>query len=791
MSDIARLGIKIESDSVAQASGRLDEFTAKGKEAERATDSLRETSQTATSGLGGFASKFGSIAAGAAAATVALKKLADLGADMIRAFGEQEVASAKLSAVLQATGGAAGLTAGQLESMAGELQGLTGVGDEAVLGLQATMLTFRNITGETFGRAIKTAIDMGQIFGSVESAALQLGKALNDPAIGITALQRVGVTFSQAQKDLISSLVETNRVAEAQDVILSELEHQLGGVAEATAATATGSLTKLNNAIGDMKERGGEAILTFAKPFLDWLTNVITKSNEAASATKNLREVLEASSVEELKATDPGAALQEIDRQIEAVTAQRDALERNKQLLMDVGRLDEDSYKKSIANYNHRIEGLTRERRQIELKNMGLRQTLEAEQAIREEEARQQAAREEADRRDKVAAEYRLQAAREYSMSIIELEGSALEIIEAKRTAALDEARKSYVETGKEIELINRYFDILREKELSKETASQQTIKALQEELTLYGATAAEILRYTLETQGATEAEIAQALAIRDKLDALAAESQIADEVARVLERSKTELDRYAEELENLYGLYRSGRISADQYRRALEALKEEYGDGVKAVEEYQSASARIAEDLGNLAQSQATSVIHDLGRAIGEAASGQKTWGDALGEWAASITSHIAEAMFYTGLAFVKRGQLEIGLALMIGSGLITLGMGISEGFSGGGSSGAPAPGAPETPAETYYGSQADMPTFGGSRSLAPSAGGGRASATASANVTVHNYSGEPVETRESGTGGMRQVEVIIGSVVRKQLAAGAFDRDMKQAFGVSRRAT
>lgn len=468
MSDIARLGIKIESDSVAQASGRLDEFTAKGKEAARATDSLRETSQTATSGLGGFASKFGPIAAGAAAATVALKKLVDLGADMIRAFGEQEVASAKLSAVLQATGGAAGLTAGQLESMAGELQGLTGVGDEAVLGLQATMLTFRNITGETFGRAIKTAIDMGQIFGSVESAALQLGKALNDPAIGITALQRVGVTFSQSQKDLISSLVETNRLAEAQDVILSELEHQLGGVAEAAAATATGSLTKLNNAIGDMKERGGEAILTFAKPFLDWLTNVITKSNEAASATKNLREVLEASSVEELKATDPGAALKEIDRQIEAVTAQRDALERNKQLLMDVGRLDEDSYKKSIANYNHRIEGLTRERRQIELKNMGLRQTLEAEQAIREEEARQQAAREEADRRNKVAAEYRLQAAREYSMSIIELEGSALEIIEAKRTAALDEARKSYVETGKEIDLINRYFDILREKSSPK-----------------------------------------------------------------------------------------------------------------------------------------------------------------------------------------------------------------------------------------------------------------------------------------------------------------------------------
>jgi hypothetical protein len=183
--------------------------------------------------------------------------------------------------------------------------------------------------------------------------------------------------------------------------------------------------------------------------------------------------------------------------------------------------------------------------------------------------------------------------------------------------------------------------------------------------------------------------------------------------------------------------------------------------------------------------------VIHDLGRAIGEAASGQKTWGDALGEWAASITSHIAEAMFYTGLAFVKRGQLEIGLALMIGSGLITLGMGISEGFSGGGSSGSPTVNTPETPAETYYGSQADMPTFGGSRSLAPSASGGRASATASANVTVHNYSGEPVETRESGTGGMRQVEVIIGSVVRKQLAAGAFDRDMKQAFGVSRRAT
>ncbi len=173
----------------------------------------------------------------------------------------QQQAEAKLAAVIKATGNAAGFTAEQLFDQAKALQAVTIFGDETIISAQAIIATFKNIRGDAFARTTQAVADMATVMGTdLKSATLQVAKALNDPATGLTLLNRSGVTFSQTQKDIIKGFVETNQLAEAQGVILGELESQFGGAAESQTKTFGGAIQQLKNTFGDFLEIVGEAV---------------------------------------------------------------------------------------------------------------------------------------------------------------------------------------------------------------------------------------------------------------------------------------------------------------------------------------------------------------------------------------------------------------------------------------------------------------------------------------------------------------------------------------------------
>jgi len=184
---------------------------------------------------------------------------------MLSAFAAQEDAEQRLEQVVRATGGAAGYTADQLKRMASDLQEVTRFGDETTLQAQAMLLTFKSIRGETFRRTLESAMDLSTVFRQdLQSSILQLGKALEDPERGLTALRRVGVSFSEQQETVIKSLVQTGRLAEAQSMILDAIAGQVGGSARAAAGTTAGIWQQFKNAFGDvMEEIGGIIIETF------------------------------------------------------------------------------------------------------------------------------------------------------------------------------------------------------------------------------------------------------------------------------------------------------------------------------------------------------------------------------------------------------------------------------------------------------------------------------------------------------------------------------------------------
>jgi len=212
-----------------------------------------------------------------------------LGVASIKAFDEQQKAIAQVEAGLKSTGNAVGFTSEKLQKMAADLQTKTLFGDEEILkGATAQLLTFTNITGEQFAKTQEIALDLAtRLDGDLKSASIMLGKALNDPIANLSALSRAGIQFSEDQKSTIKSLVETNQLAEAQNIILKELEKQYGGSAEAAAQAGMGPMKQLMNQLSDLSEEIGLRLMPFVKSFTEWILKLAKKFDGLTESTKD------------------------------------------------------------------------------------------------------------------------------------------------------------------------------------------------------------------------------------------------------------------------------------------------------------------------------------------------------------------------------------------------------------------------------------------------------------------------------------------------------------------------
>lgn len=173
----------------------------------------------------------------------------------IRKAVEQEKVLALVASQIRATGGAAGLSARQIADYAAELQRSTGVGDESILKSAGVLLSFKQISGDVFKDTLRLAQDMAVVMGTdLNSAVLQLSKALADPVARLGELSRAGIVFTQAQKDMVKEMVNAGQLMEAQKFILAEIESQYGGAAKAARDTLGGALQALGSEWGDLQE---------------------------------------------------------------------------------------------------------------------------------------------------------------------------------------------------------------------------------------------------------------------------------------------------------------------------------------------------------------------------------------------------------------------------------------------------------------------------------------------------------------------------------------------------------
>jgi hypothetical protein len=180
----------------------------------------------------------------------------------VKAFIDAERSMLRLEGVIKATGGAAGLTATQVEGFSQAVASATMASVTDVRAASAALLSFRSIGSDVFKDVLMLAQDMAELgFGTVQSEAVKLAKAIEDPRQSLTSLSRSGVTFSLQQRRVIMSLVETGQEAAATAKILEVVSNQVGGAGAEAAKGFAGSLDSIAQAMGNIKEAVGRGTL--------------------------------------------------------------------------------------------------------------------------------------------------------------------------------------------------------------------------------------------------------------------------------------------------------------------------------------------------------------------------------------------------------------------------------------------------------------------------------------------------------------------------------------------------
>lgn len=258
------------------ASGNISKFAAN-------LDAMARKGGIAGSVLQGVGQSLGQMLNPIALVSDAFNVVTNVVGDSIRAFEEHQKINAQTNAVLASTAGVANETASGVENLASSIARQTGISDEAIQSSENLLLTFTNIRNEAgagndiFTQTTQVLQDMSVALGEdASSAAIQLGKALNDPIRGLTALQRVGVSFTADQKKLIAGMVQSGNIMGAQKVILAELNTEFGGSAKAYGETLPGAMGKLNVAVDELEQSFGAqlapAIESAASALSDFLS---------------------------------------------------------------------------------------------------------------------------------------------------------------------------------------------------------------------------------------------------------------------------------------------------------------------------------------------------------------------------------------------------------------------------------------------------------------------------------------------------------------------------------------
>jgi phage-related protein len=233
----------------------------------------------------------GNFDAGMEVITGALRRVGEIALDTFIAAGEAvvgfaadsfqsaldaEQAMTRIEQVIQSTGGAAGLTADDVAALGVQFQNLAGGTDDTVIAIEEMALRMGNISKDEMPAFIQTTLDLAAATGQdAVSAARLLAQAQEDPISALGRFRRMGIQFTDAQKEQIKTLTDAGDTAGAFALVMDRVTEATGGAAAAQAGTLAGQWEIFKNTISEAGEAAASALLPTLHEFTDQILPVL------------------------------------------------------------------------------------------------------------------------------------------------------------------------------------------------------------------------------------------------------------------------------------------------------------------------------------------------------------------------------------------------------------------------------------------------------------------------------------------------------------------------------------
>ena len=241
------------------------------------TSTLSEAQQ-----LKGNVINFAALATGIDAAQRSFSQLQSGMKDLADAYAVQEVAETKLATVMQQRMGATDAEIQSIKELASAQQEIGVIGDEVQLSGAQQIATFLNEKAslETLIPAMNNLLAQQKGLNASTGDAVQVGNLMGKAMMGqVDALKRVGISFTEAEANVIKYGTEQERAAMLAQVI----RNNVGEMNAELAQTESGKQQQLVNTLGDMKEQIG-GLVNGALPFV----TMAAQASQALSAVSTL-----------------------------------------------------------------------------------------------------------------------------------------------------------------------------------------------------------------------------------------------------------------------------------------------------------------------------------------------------------------------------------------------------------------------------------------------------------------------------------------------------------------------
>lgn len=761
------------------------------------------------------------------AGTFTAKAILDFFKKSIAAYEEHTQVLNVLNSTLKVTGATAWTTSAELQDMAAALQKSTNYSADSINQMQSVLLGFKNITGDTFGTATKAILDMATVMRmDLSSAAQAVGKALDDPINGITSLQRQGFRFTDAQKEMIQSLIETGDVAAAQKIILDELNTTYGGAAEA----AVTSSAQIKNAFDDVLQGYGK--------FFSDLANSIGSSGAGNIILKGLNFLSEGlldfeKNIAQLRGGD------NYRKWFDGLDVSDKIKESSEQLKLWQIALD-----KAIADGNSKkideaIVNVDNWRRINEELNITQK---ELQAAQKEENDRIAAENEIYNLMTAINGEYAKLSASDPSIQLENYKKRLSEI--AKERAKLSTA-PSAIDTTAAIKSLDYLEKAFKDKIKQLTADGKKTwrewlsdIQGIQIDMTENGSDAARKLIGSMENEIRKADNISKLLG--EKFDTKILERQqerIRDILEKIfdidpskIDEAFTSEDQYVQDLIEKYKSLGEA-IKDARDTKGIETWHDFVSDKIDSVitkiesldDKERKAISDLATNLVEALPSNALSGFETFGEAMAKGADASEALSAALGEMAAQILSQLPMMFLQAGLQLIAQGQWPIGLGFIAAAGSSALINGYVKGKRNDTSAEKNALGNAFGPSGvqafakggTFTNQIVDSPTYfkfakgsgfgtglmgeAGPEAIMPlsrgtdgrlgvlATGGGASNVNVVLAVEINNYSQEQVQTQKTtDENGNTKLMIMIGNMINSHISGGKADRALSNRYGL-----